>query len=132
LRLSLPPQSVGLLKTLNKDDYHVTVIAPQNYSLFTPLLPSATVGTVEPRSLVEPLRRTLARVKGHFIQAKAVDLEMADKLVEIETADGDRVYVPCESSRFRFVCPYLNSSLGRAVRGHMGAYKGTDKIHVTL
>lgn len=57
-------QAVGLLKTLHQGDYHVTVIAPQNYSLFTPLLPSATVGTVEARSLVEPLRRTLARVHG--------------------------------------------------------------------
>ena len=56
-------KAVALMKQLHQGDYHVTVIAPQNYSLFTPLLPSATVGTVEARSLVEPLRRTLARVK---------------------------------------------------------------------
>ncbi|CDZ98411.1 64 kda mitochondrial nadh dehydrogenase [Phaffia rhodozyma] len=86
--------SVGLLKTIRPGDYNVTVIAPDNYSLFTPLLPSATVGTVETRSLVEPLRRTLARVRGHFIQAKAVDLEMAEQLIEIETSAGQRVYVP--------------------------------------
>jgi hypothetical protein len=120
----LRTQGVGLLKTLHDGDYNVTVVAPQNYSLFvrtlpsighrsrllrcwttscwhafgtfaqTPLLPSATVGTVEVRSLVEPLRRTLARLRGGFIQAKAIDLAMEDRLLEIETPSGEHVYVP--------------------------------------
>jgi len=51
--------SVALLKTLNPDDYHVTLVSPANYFLFTPMLPSATVGTLEFRSLVEPIRQLL-------------------------------------------------------------------------
>ncbi|KFH42075.1 External alternative NAD(P)H-ubiquinone oxidoreductase B1-like protein [Hapsidospora chrysogenum ATCC 11550] len=89
---------VALLKDLDPEAYHVTVIAPTNYFLFTPMLPSATVGTLELRSLVEPIRRILGRVNGHFIRAKADDIEFSDKLVEVSQRDGDgkevRFYVP--------------------------------------
>src|SRR5436190_7299037 len=60
--------SVALLKTLNPGDYHVTVVSPINYFLFTPMLPSATVGTLEFRSLVEPIRKIVHRIRGHFLK----------------------------------------------------------------
>ncbi|KKY13033.1 putative nadh-ubiquinone oxidoreductase 64 kda [Diplodia seriata] len=75
--------SISLLKGLNPDDYHITVVAPSNYFLFTPMLPSATVGTLELRSLVEPVRRIIAGKNGHFFKGKAVDVEFSDKLVEV-------------------------------------------------
>lgn len=74
--------SVAILKTLNPDEYHVTVVSPSNHFLFTPMLPSATVGTLELRSLVEPVRRILTRIKGHFIKAMAEDVDFSEKLVE--------------------------------------------------
>lgn len=65
--------------------------APENYNLFTPLLPSATVGTVEVRSLVEPLRMIVARVRGHYLQAKCVNIDMGERLIEVEAVhDGKR------------------------------------------
>lgn len=79
--------SVALLKTLNADDYHVTVVSPVNYFLFTPMLPSATVGTLELRSLVEPIRRIVQRVKGHFLRAEAVDVELSERLLEVSQTD---------------------------------------------
>ncbi|KAF4982231.1 hypothetical protein FZEAL_2115 [Fusarium zealandicum] len=89
---------VALLKELNPDDYHVTVISPTNYFLFTPMLPSATVGTLELRSLVEPIRRILSRVNGHFIRARADDVDFSHKLVEVSQKDAQgndvRFYVP--------------------------------------
>lgn len=48
---------MGVLKSLNPGDYHVTVIAPDTFNHFTPLLPSAAVGTVSLRSLVESVRK---------------------------------------------------------------------------
>lgn len=75
--------SVALLKTLNPEDYHVTVVSPSNYFLFTPMLPSATVGTLELRSLVEPVRRIISEVKGHFFKAMAEDVDFSEKLVEV-------------------------------------------------
>merc|ERR1711991_94060 len=47
--------ATGILKTLDTNRYDVYVVSPRNYFLFTPLLPSATVGTVENRSLVESI-----------------------------------------------------------------------------
>lgn len=89
---------VALLKSLNPDDYHVTVISPANYFLFTPMLPSATVGTLELRSLVEPIRRILSRVNGHFIRAKAEDVDFNGKLIEVSQLDAQgnpvHFYVP--------------------------------------
>lgn len=90
--------SVAILKNLNPGEYHVTVIGPENYFLFTPLLPSATVGTVEMRSLVEPIRRVMSRIRGHFIQGRAVDVDLGERLLEVETTmpDGSKrnIYVP--------------------------------------
>ncbi|KAK8143455.1 hypothetical protein G3M48_007241 [Beauveria asiatica] len=89
---------VALIKELNPDDYHVTVISPTNYFLFTPMLPSATVGTLESRSLVEPIRRMLSRIHGHFIRASAENVCFNEKLVEVSQTDLDgkeiRFYVP--------------------------------------
>ncbi|KAL6140032.1 hypothetical protein ACLB2K_058333 [Fragaria x ananassa] len=47
---------VSFLKNLKSSSYDVEVVSPHNYYLFTPLLPSITCGTVEPRSIVEPIR----------------------------------------------------------------------------
>ena len=75
--------SVALLKQLHPEDYHVTVVSDVNYFLFTPMLPSATVGTLELRSLVEPIRRIVQRVRGHFLRAEAVDVELSEQLLEV-------------------------------------------------
>lgn len=34
-------------REINKERYDVTVVSPRNHFLFTPLLPSTTVGTLE-------------------------------------------------------------------------------------
>lgn len=90
--------SVALLKTLNPEEYHITVVSPTNYFLFTPMLPSATVGTLELRSLVEPIRRIVQRAKGHFLKAEAVDVELSEKLLEVAQTDANgeisRFYLP--------------------------------------
>lgn len=91
--------AVGLLKSLDPERYNVTLISPNNYYLFNPLLPSAAVGTVEPRSLIEPLRKLLARVHGHYIQGFATDVVMGEdkpayqggqqRLLEVNVISGD-------------------------------------------
>lgn len=83
--------SVALLKNINPGDYHITVVSPSNYFLFTPMLPSATVGTLELRSLVEPVRRIVKRVKGHFLKAYAEDVDFSHKLVEVSQVDSNGV-----------------------------------------
>ena len=101
-------KAVSILKEINPGDYHVVVISPTNYFLFTPLLPSATVGTLEPRynlfrnwlmrSLVEPIRKIITRCRAHYIEAYAEDVDMSNKLVLVsqtnEDGDNQQFYVP--------------------------------------
>lgn len=53
----------SFLTYLNNPSYEVHVVSPRNYFLFTPLLPSVTNGTVEARSIVEPIRKLTSKVK---------------------------------------------------------------------
>ncbi|CAL5875009.1 uncharacterized protein PFLUO_LOCUS9312 [Penicillium psychrofluorescens] len=91
--------SIALLKNLHPGDYHVTVVSPTNYFLFTPMLPSATVGTLGLRSLVEPVRRIIDRVHGHFLKAEATDVDFSHKLVEVSQVDD-------EGKKRNFYLPY--------------------------
>lgn len=59
---------------------------------------AAAVGTVQVRSLVEPIRKIIARLHGHFVLGKAVDLVMSERLLEVETVRSDgkvsNIYIP--------------------------------------
>ena len=48
--------AASLLKDIDTSLYDVTVISPRNYFLFTPMLAGASVGTVEYRSITQPIR----------------------------------------------------------------------------
>lgn len=50
------------VRNVDSSLYDVQVISPRNYFAFTPLLPSVTCGTVEPRSIVEPIRKIIRKV----------------------------------------------------------------------
>lgn len=52
----------SFLRNLNNPRYEVQVVSPRNYFAFTPLLPSVTSGTVEARSIVEPVRNIFRKV----------------------------------------------------------------------
>lgn len=110
---------VALLKELDPDDYHVTVISPANYFLFTPMLPSATVGTLEMKSLVEPIRRILARVKGHFIRGKAEDVCFSERLVEVSHVDA-------KGNPVHFYVPYDKLVLAVGSQTNPHGVKGLD------
>jgi len=45
-----------MARDLDKTKYDVTLISDRNHFLFTPLLPSTTVGTLEFRTIQEPVR----------------------------------------------------------------------------
>lgn len=114
--------SVALLKTLVPENYHVTLVSPSNYFLFTPMLPSATVGTLELRSLIEPIRRIVNRVRGHFIQAKAETIEFSEKLVELSQIDGN-------GKEVRFYLPYDKLVIGVGSTTNPHGVKGLENCH---
>ncbi|TPX51197.1 hypothetical protein SeMB42_g01833 [Synchytrium endobioticum] len=78
----------SMLKRLNKGIFDVYVVSPQNYFLFTPLLPEATTGTVEARSLLESMRRICDKRKAHYLEASALDIDVDQKQVLCQSADG--------------------------------------------
>ncbi|OGE48499.1 hypothetical protein PENARI_c028G04527 [Penicillium arizonense] len=114
--------SIALLKNLNPADYHVTVVSPTNYFLFTPMLPSATVGTLGLRSLVEPVRRIIDRVNGHFLKASATDVDFSAKLVEVSQVDNDGV-------RKNFYLPYDKLVIGVGCVTNPHGVKGLENCN---
>ncbi|KAI6784753.1 External alternative NADH-ubiquinone oxidoreductase-like protein [Emericellopsis cladophorae] len=77
--------SVALLKKLDTENYNVVVVSPRNYFLFTPLLPSCTTGTIEHRSIMEPVRAILRHKRGavQFYEAEASSIDHERKVVKI-------------------------------------------------
>ncbi|KAG0304433.1 NADH:ubiquinone oxidoreductase [Dissophora globulifera] len=77
--------AVSFLKKLNTDDYNVVVVSPRNYFLFTPLLPSCTVGTIELRSIMEPIR-FITRHKSRnvkFYESECTDIDPESKTISV-------------------------------------------------
>lgn len=102
--------ATSFLKNLKDPSYEVEVVSPRNYFAFTPLLPSVTCGTVEPRSIVEPVRNIIKK-KGasfHYWEAECVKID----------PENHRVY--CRSSlngndQFSVDYDYLIISVGARV-----------------
>ena len=69
--------AVALLKNIDPALYEVIVVSPRNYFLNTPLLPGVTVGTVEARSLTQPIRALLPGTPGQarFYEAAATAVD---------------------------------------------------------
>ncbi|XP_047168331.1 external alternative NAD(P)H-ubiquinone oxidoreductase B2, mitochondrial-like [Vigna umbellata] len=73
----------SFLKNLNNPRYEVHVVSPRNYFAFTPLLPSVTCGTVEARSIVEPVRNIFRKkmVDIQFSEAECLKIDSANRKV---------------------------------------------------
>ncbi|KAK4901105.1 NADH:ubiquinone oxidoreductase [Elasticomyces elasticus] len=77
--------SVSLLKKLDTENYNVIVVSPRNYFLFTPLLPSCTTGTIEHRSIMEPIRSFLRHKKAavKYYEAECTKIDYEKKMIYI-------------------------------------------------
>jgi len=71
-----------LARRLEKSLFDVRVVSPANHFLFTPLLPSTAVGTLEFRAIQEPVR-TIQGL-GEYYQAKATGLDLEKRVVTCE------------------------------------------------
>ncbi|KAJ1456936.1 pyridine nucleotide-disulfide oxidoreductase-domain-containing protein [Pelagophyceae sp. CCMP2097] len=81
--------AASLVSTLG-ENAAVTVISPRNYFLFTPMLAGAAVGTVEFRSITQPLRSLSPTLD--YLEAAATKIDVANKRVTCEA-------VVCEGSQ---------------------------------
>jgi NADH:ubiquinone reductase (non-electrogenic) len=85
-----------LLRGMRRLAVDVAVISPRNHFVFTPLLASTTVGTLEFRSVIESIRS--ARPAGTFHLAEAVTLDAPARILHCRgTLDGREFALPFES-----------------------------------
>ncbi|XP_052801634.1 uncharacterized protein LOC128232232 isoform X2 [Mya arenaria] len=77
--------SFSVLKQVDKSKYDVIVVSPRNHFLFTPLLCSTTVGTLEFRSIVEPVRNTVFRQTDHFHLSRATGIDFINRVLHVES-----------------------------------------------
>jgi NADH dehydrogenase len=62
-----------------------TIVSPENFMLYTPMLPEAASGTLEPRHVVVPLR--LMCPHAELILGRATELDTAQRTARVETED---------------------------------------------
>lgn len=63
----------SLVKGIDLKLFDVAVVSPRNHFLFTPLLPSTTVGTIEFRSIIEPIRSACPDATYYHASCTGVD-----------------------------------------------------------
>jgi NADH:ubiquinone reductase (H+-translocating) len=63
-----------------------TIVSPENFMLFTPLLPEAASGTLEPRHVVVPLR--LMCPHSELLLGSVTGLDAAERTVAVDSTDG--------------------------------------------
>lgn len=79
----------ALVRDLDPAKYERVIVSPRSYFVFTPLLASTSVGTLEFRSILEPVRRLLPDC---FHQGWADDVDFANKTIHVETnPDADEI-----------------------------------------
>lgn len=110
-----------LCNALDKDKYDVQVISPSNHFLFTPLLPSSVVGTLEFRAIQEPVR-TVAGLGGYY-QAKASRVDVENRQVYCNEifhgtefrVEYDYLIVACGAKTNTFNTPGVGEREGKEV-----------------
>ena len=70
-------------------DRGATIVSPQNSMLYTPLLPEAASGTIEPRHVVVPLRQMCPHAD--LVLGHATTLDLGARTVAAETIVGPTV-----------------------------------------
>jgi NADH dehydrogenase len=71
-----------------------TIVSPENFMLFTPLLPEAASGSLEPRHAVVPLRIMCRHAE--LVLGRAVAHDVAGRRVQVETATAGLFWVHYE------------------------------------
>ncbi|KAD4982349.1 hypothetical protein E3N88_19020 [Mikania micrantha] len=82
----------SFVKNLKNPSYDIQVISPRNYFAFTPLLPSVTVGTVEARSVVEPIRNIVKKKQfnANYWEAECYRIDAKNKKVYCRSSQEDK------------------------------------------
>uniref|UniRef100_A0A7S4IZG0 NADH:ubiquinone reductase (non-electrogenic) n=1 Tax=Odontella aurita TaxID=265563 RepID=A0A7S4IZG0_9STRA len=75
--------AAAFLKDIDTSKFDVTVISPRNFFLFTPMLAGSAVGTVDYRSITEPVRQI--NPKANYLEATATSIDPEAGTVSCES-----------------------------------------------
>ncbi len=64
-----------------------TIVSPENFMLYTPMLPEAASGTLEPRHVVVPLR--LMCPHAELLLGRAVGLDLEQQTVHVDIGENE-------------------------------------------
>lgn len=111
----------SLVKVLDTTATSATIISPRNFFFFTPLLSASAVGTVEFRSIVEPIRAANPFID--YFEAYAVDIDLENQ--QVHCVPGKREGKPDAEDPFNVPYDYLVVAVGEttATFGVPGARK---------
>lgn len=98
----------SFLKTVDASMYDVTVVSPRNYFLFTPMLAASAVGTVEFRSICEPIRN--ANELAEYLEATAVAINATRRVVSCRSVKC--MGVSCDVAEFEVPYDHLIVAVG--------------------
>ncbi|KAJ3306884.1 hypothetical protein HDV03_003921 [Kappamyces sp. JEL0829] len=100
------------LKKVDQNRHEVVVVSPRNYFVFTPLLASTCVGTLEYRCITEPLRKHAKDLVFYEAAVRHVDFENKVLTVESKLADEhefqitfDKLVIACGALSNTFNIP---------------------------
>ena len=75
--------SHSFVKLASTYDLRIVVVSPVNHFVFTPMLASAAVGTVEYRSMTEPIRVTNPYID-NYVEGRAIGVDVEGKKIQVQ------------------------------------------------
>ena len=115
----------ALVKIVDADLYRLLVVSPRNYFLFTPMLAASSVGTVEYRSITEPMRASNPRAA--FIQGSVTDIDPMARRCEIFIGDLGAADDDEAVARGRFTVEYDICVYAAGVRSSASKIPGVSE-----
>jgi Pyridine nucleotide-disulphide oxidoreductase len=100
--------SYSLCKSLDSTIYDVVVVSPRNYFLFTPMLAASAVGTVEFKSICDPIRNINPFVDYLEATAERVDVASNSVTCTASVCEG----TSCSIHEFEVKYDYLVVAVG--------------------
>ena len=73
----------ALLKVADTYKLRIIVISPSNHFVFTPMLASASVGTVEYRSMTEAVRSANPMIE-NYLEGQATDIDIQKQVIKVK------------------------------------------------
>src|SRR5579862_3341090 len=87
--------AIELSRVAPRDAFDVTLVADQNYFLFTPLLPQVASSNVDPRHIAQPIRDLRGKRAFRFLRAevRAIDVDRRVCVADDATLEYDNLIV---------------------------------------